>query len=113
MEKAAPELRRIEKRKGAAPPEPRPSSIVKIDVVLRRHREIVGGGLAGPLVLDDLVVDLLPLIEAVQARALNSGNVHEHVRPALVGLNEAVALLPVEPFYSAGSHISPSRSPLP
>src|SRR5690606_16754992 len=74
------------------------------------RREIVGGGLAGALVLDDLVIDLLTLIKAVEARALHRGNVHKHVRPALVRLNEAVALLPVEPFHSAGSHIDPSRS---
>src|SRR5690606_2629259 len=72
--------------------------------------EVVGSGFARPLVLDDLVIDLLALIEAIQSRALDRGNVHKHIRPALIRLDEAVALLPVEPFYSAGSHISPSRS---
>src|SRR5690606_9455022 len=48
-----------------------------------RRREIVGSGFAGPLVLDDLVVDLLTLIEAIEARALHGRDVHEHVRPAL------------------------------
>src|SRR5690606_29736905 len=70
-----------------------------------RRREIVGSGFAGPLVLDDLVVDLLTLIEAIEARALHGRDVHEHVRPALVGLDESVTLLTVEPFHSAGSHI--------
>ena len=66
--------------------------------------QVVGGGFAGPLVLDDLVVDLLTLIEAVQTRALYGGDVDEDVRPTFVGLDEAIALLAVEPFYGASCH---------
>lgn len=54
--------------------------------------------------LDDLIADLLPLIEPIQAGALNSGDVNENIRPAFIGLNETIALLTIEPFYSAGSH---------
>src|SRR5688572_11341288 len=71
--------------------------------------EVVGGVLAGPLVLDDLVVHLLTFIEAGEPRTLDSGDVHENVGPTLVGLDETVTLLAVEPFHSAGSHISPFR----
>src|SRR5690606_33742573 len=66
--------------------------------------QIVGGGFSGPFVLDDLIGDLLALIEAVQPRTLDGGNVDEYVRPAFVRLNEAISLLTIEPFYGASCH---------
>src|SRR5690348_13827838 len=64
--------------------------------------EVVVRVLAGPFVLDDLVRQLLAFIEARKPRALDSGDMHEHISPPLVGLNEAIALLAIEPFHSAG-----------
>src|SRR6185437_10591465 len=68
--------------------------------------EVVGGGLSRPLVLHDLVGNLLPFVEAVKARTLDGGDVDEYVRPTLIGLDKTIALLTIEPFYSAGSHRS-------
>lgn len=66
--------------------------------------QVVGGRFAGPLVLDDFVSDLLTFIQAIQTRTLDGGDVHKHIGPAFVGLNEAVAFLAVEPLYGASCH---------
>src|SRR5690606_5132819 len=71
-------------------------------------RQVVGGGLAGPLVLDDFVAHLLALIQAIQPRALDRRDVDEHVGPTLVRLNEAIAFLAVEPLNGASCHIARS-----
>ena len=66
--------------------------------------EIVGGRFARALILDDFVVQLLALIQAIEPRALDGGDVDEHICPAFVGLNEAIAFLAVEPLYGASCH---------
>src|SRR5580658_6871071 len=45
----------------------------------------------------DFVADLLALIQIADARTLDSGDVHENILRAVIGLDEAVALLRVEP----------------
>src|SRR5690606_37849665 len=94
--------RRLYKRKGRAPPSERAPQ--KLHSMMSGGGQVIGGRLAGPLVLDDLVVDLLAFIETVEARALNSRDVNEHVRPTLVGLDESIALLTVEPLDGTCCH---------
>jgi len=53
----------------------------------------------------DLIFDLLTLIETSQACLLNSRDMHEHVLPARIGLDEAVPLRAVEPLHGAFSHL--------
>jgi hypothetical protein len=71
--------------------------------------QIGGRFLARPAIGFDLIRDLLPFRETAQARALNRADVDEHVLSAAVGLNEAVALLLVEPLDCACCHESPLR----
>lgn len=54
-----------------------------------------------------LVAELLALVKIANARSLYSGNVNENVVGPVIGLDEAVALLGVEPFHSSGSHRKP------
>jgi len=66
--------------------------------------EILRGILARTLVLDDFEADLLTFGQAVHASALNGGDVNEHVRCAVVGLNEAVTLGGIEELHGTSSH---------
>jgi hypothetical protein len=73
--------------------------------------ELIGGGLAGALVLGDLVAHLLVFAQIAQAGALDGADMNENIRAAIIGLDEAEALLTIEPFHDASSHfISPSMS---
>jgi hypothetical protein len=56
-----------------------------------------------------LVAELLPLVEIANARSFDSRDVDKHVLRAIVGLNEAIALLGVEPFHGSGSHRLPFK----
>ena len=66
--------------------------------------ETVSGRLARTTVSNDLVLDLLAFIQAVEARALDSADVNEYVGAAGVGLDESEALLSVEPLNGSGLH---------
>jgi hypothetical protein len=59
---------------------------------------------AGAAVSGQLIADLLTFIEAAKTSLLDSADVDENVLAAIVGLDEAEALLTVEPFHYAGSH---------
>jgi hypothetical protein len=74
--------------------------------------ELIGGGLAAALVLRDLVAHLLAFAQIAQTGALDRADMNENVRAAaIVRLDEADALLTIEPFHDASSHvISPSMS---
>jgi hypothetical protein len=52
----------------------------------------------------NFVGDFLAFIEALQARALDSADMDEHVLAAAVGLNESESFLSVEPLNCACSH---------
>ncbi len=67
--------------------------------------ELIGGGLAGALVLGDLVTHLLAFAQITQAGALDRADMNENIRAAIIGLDEAEALLTIEPFHGAGSHV--------
>ncbi len=68
--------------------------------------ELIGRGLAGAAVLLDLVAHLLAFLQIAQAGALDGADMNENVRSAIIGLNEAKALLTVEPFHSSVSHVT-------
>jgi hypothetical protein len=66
--------------------------------------QVVGRHLARALVLDELVRDLLTIAEVAHASALDGADVDEHVLTAIIRLNEAETLGPVEPFHCATGH---------
>jgi hypothetical protein len=71
--------------------------------------ELIGGGLAGAAILNDLVAHLLAFTQIAQARALDGADMNENIRAAVIGLDEAVALLSIKPFHGSSSHVvSPS-----
>ena len=51
---------------------------------------------------NEFVSDPLAVAQAIQTGALDSGNVHECVGAAIIGLDEAIALGGVEPFNGTG-----------
>src|SRR4051794_9580572 len=53
----------------------------------------------------DLVADLLALVQAVHARALDGADMDEHVLAALLRLNEPEALGGIEPLHNTGWHL--------
>ena len=69
--------------------------------------EIAGGLLAAALVGFHFVGDLLAFGETTHSCALDSGDVHEHIVAAVIRLDEAEALLLVEPLNSTDSHHNP------
>lgn len=74
--------------------------------------QIAGRRLAGPSIGLDFVADLLPIREPGQSSALDRRNVHENIQAALIGLNEAITLLAVEPLHGTCSHVTiPARLP--
>jgi hypothetical protein len=68
--------------------------------------ELIGRGLAGAAVLLDLVAHLLAFLQITQAGALDGADMNENVRSAIIRLDEAKALLTVEPFHSSVSHVT-------
>src|SRR5689334_11394733 len=68
------------------------------------------GGLRTLLALLDVERHALALVEALVSVGLDRGVVHEHVRAATVGSEEAVALLAVEPLDGALCHSCSPRT---
>jgi len=62
------------------------------------------------LVALQLEAELLAFVERGHASALDGGDVDEDVGAAVVKLNEAEALLAVEPLHGADLHGVPSRT---
>src|SRR5690348_16077335 len=60
--------------------------------------------LAAASVALDVEADLLAFAEVADARALDRRDVHEHILAAVIRLDEAEALLGVEPFHGAYRH---------
>ena len=54
--------------------------------------------------LGQFVLDLLVVLEALEAGALDGADVDEHVLAAVVGRDETVALGRVEPLHRSGRH---------
>jgi hypothetical protein len=59
-----------------------------------------------------LVAELLALVQIANSRPFDGRNVHEHVLGAIIGLDESVALLGVEPLYGSSSHCKPFKEKL-
>src|SRR5215207_10916267 len=80
-----------------------------IDAVTGRENDRLDSGdvirLHALLALGSLIGDLGALIEALEAVAGYTRVVHEEIITALVGGDEAVALLVVEPLYRSLGHI--------
>src|SRR5690606_35711118 len=72
--------------------------------------QVAGRHLTGLGVTLKLEADLLAFDEFAHSGALDSRNVHERVRAAIVRLNEAEALGGVEPFNDASGHGVPCHS---
>jgi len=68
--------------------------------------QIICRGFAGSPVSNNIIREFLSLIEAVHASAFDSTDVHEHVFAAISRLDEAEALLAVEPLYGSLRHIT-------
>lgn len=62
--------------------------------------------LAAATIRHDFELDLLAIGQAIQARAFNGADVDEHVGAAAIRLDEAEALLGVEPLYGSILHRS-------
>ena len=63
----------------------------------------IGSGLLAALG-HNVEADALPFGQGTQARPLDRADMDEHVLTITIGLDEAEALLRVEPLYSANSH---------
>jgi hypothetical protein len=57
----------------------------------------------------DLELDLLAFIERGQTRPLHSRNVHKHILPAALRLDESIAFGRIKPLHSPGRHQSSPR----
>ena len=68
--------------------------------------EVLRGRL--PAVLDEFKLNGLPLVQCAKSGAFDRRDVHEHILPAFLGLDEAIALRRIEPLYGALRH---ARSP--
>ena len=85
-------------------------------VVTREHKDrsgglqLAGGHFARLVVAFHLVADLLAFDDFAHAGPFDGGDVDEHVRTAVVRLNEAEALGGIEPFNCASGHDEPFRS---
>src|SRR5580704_11810932 len=66
--------------------------------------KLIGGSLAGSLVLRELVRQLLAFVQARHPGALNRADVNKHILAAVVRLNEAITLLGVEPLHGSSAH---------
>src|SRR5271166_6789072 len=60
--------------------------------------QIVGRGLSGLSISNNLKRDLLSLVEAVHSGAFDRADMHEDILAAVVGLNESEALLTIKPL---------------
>jgi hypothetical protein len=66
--------------------------------------KIFRGKLAVAIILDGIEAELLAFVERRQAGTLNGRNVHEHIRVAVVRLNETEALGHIEEFNGTNGH---------
>src|SRR5260370_34456245 len=66
--------------------------------------QLVGGRLAGSLILSELIRQLLAFVQVRHPGALNRADVNEDILAAIIRLDEAKTLLRIEPFDSSGAH---------
>src|SRR5215470_5246273 len=80
--------------------------------------QVLGIGLAAPLVGDHIEGHALSLMKGLQAGLLDGTDVDEDVRISAFGRDEAISLLRVEKLHCAGRHghpvlAPPETSPMP
>src|SRR5215831_14539243 len=68
--------------------------------------EVLRGRLSA--VLDEFVLNGLTFVQRAKSGAFDRRDVYEHILPAFLGLDEAIALRRIEPLYGALRH---ARSP--
>src|SRR5215470_6354549 len=68
--------------------------------------QIVGRGLTRLPVSNHVECDLLSLVESMHPGAFNRADVHEDIFAAVIRLDEAEALLDIEPLYGSLRHIA-------
>ena len=67
--------------------------------------QLTGRHLAAALIALQLEAQLLAFVQATEAGALDRRNVHEHVRAAVIRLDETETLGSIEPFDCTSRHI--------
>jgi hypothetical protein len=67
--------------------------------------EFVSRRFASAAILGDLVAHLLAFVQIAQTGALDGADMNEYVTSTLIRLDESEALLGIEPFYDASSHV--------
>ncbi len=90
-------------RNAKCPARGRASHLSECNEVLRSLK-VTGRAAARALVGHDLEGDLLAFLQRAQSSALDGRDMDEDVLAAVVGLNETVALLLVEPLHSTRIH---------
>ena len=66
--------------------------------------QVIRRRFSGPSIGDNLVRDFLTFVEGVHSGALDGADVNEHILAAVIRLDEAKALLAVEPLYGSDRH---------
>lgn len=66
--------------------------------------QLASGHLAATLILFEDVADRLTFVQRAEARTFDGRNVHKNVVAAVIGLNEAEALLAVKPLNGSSRH---------
>src|SRR6185437_489709 len=89
-----------------APPSLRPAAPFFVFGPALCRREVDRGS-PSLLAALKLVAELLAFVEVAHPGPLDGRDMDEHVLRAVVGLDEAVALLGVEPLYGSGSNSKP------
>jgi hypothetical protein len=74
------------------------------ETISRQSLKLVRRHLAGAAILQKLIIHLLAFTQVMHARALDGADVNEHILTAIDRLNEAEALLPIEPLHNTFGH---------
>src|SRR3546814_15213946 len=83
------------------------TTLFRSDVGSSGFDRLHAGSLRALRALRDLVADALAFLQAAEALGLDCREVHEDIRAAVLGCDEAEALGVVEPFHCAVLHVSP------
>src|SRR6185437_15509021 len=85
---------------------PHAGGAARLSPLITDQTEIPRSGFAA--IIHRVVADVIAFVKTVKTRSFDRTDVNEHVFAPLIGLNEAIALLGVEPFDFAGSHLEVS-----
>src|SRR5579862_7949051 len=90
----------------------RPSQYIREMANNSSQRQVICAHFASHLVGLELEVDLLPFRKPGKTGPLDGTDVHEHIASAIAGLNEAKALLTIEPLDSTCWHFPLQTAPV-